>query len=473
MKQRVWFRIAAAAVAVVAVGFLVTPSSANGEPGKQSIGDPYFPHDGNTGYQVDDYALNLAYQPGSDTLRGTATISATTTQDLSSFSFDFGLKASAVQVNGAAAEFTGKDNKLIIDPAAAIPARQPMKVTVTYSGVPSKVRMDGEQAWFATPDGAGSVAEPHYAAFWYPCNDHPSDKATWSAAISVPNGTTAISNGALAGSENHGDSTVWKWRTDKPLATYNSFLAIGRFDFRNTTASDGRPFIRAYSDRMSSAEKKNAVSSIEQTPEVLAWESSLFGPYPFGVEGGVAIDAGNQDDAEEFQTKPVYSDVFKDDNDFSDVVHENAHQWFGDAVSPKSWKDIWLNEGFAQYTEWLWAEHEKKKSASKAADEDYQDYDAGDRFWQTAPADPGPGHLLSDPVYERGAMALQALRSTVGDATFFRILQHRVSDNRYGNESTAEFIALAEKISGRSLKSLFDTWLYTKKRPPQLPSKGI
>ncbi|WP_344312167.1 M1 family metallopeptidase [Fodinicola feengrottensis] len=417
--------------------------------------------------------MDLAYQPGADQLSGTATISATATQDLSSFSFDFGLTASAVTVNSESAEFKDQDNKLIITPKVDLPAQKPMTVVVTYSGVPSKVRMYGEQAWFASADGASSVAEPHYAAFWFPCNDHPSDKATWSASVSVPDGTTAITNGKLVSSEKSGDKVVWKWSSAQPLATYNSFMAIGRFTMKNTTAADGRTFIRAYSQSLSETEKKNATSSIEQTPDVLAWESGLFGPYPFDIEGGVAVDAGSVNDAEEYQTKPVYSNVFKDGKDFGDVVHENAHQWFGDAVSPKSWQDIWLNEGFAQYTEWLWQEHEGTKPASKLADEDYKSHDSGDSFWKTPPGDPGAAGLLDDPVYERGAMTLQALRSTVGDDTFFDILKHRVSDNMYSNESTSEFIALAEKISNKSLKPLFDTWLYAKERPANPPSQGM
>jgi len=476
MKQSSRIRVTLSVSAVVAVLLTVacTPVSAllSGTQGGQSIGDPYFPHDGNTGYKVANYNLDLSYEPGADRLTGNATISATTTQKLSSFSFDFGLDTSAVTVDGTPAGFTTDHGKLVITPKSTLAANHPMTVTVTYSGIPSKVKMNGEHDWYATPDGAGSVAEPHYAAFWYPCNDHPSNKATWDASVSVPNGTAAITNGNLVSSQQVADRTVWKWHSDKPLATYGSFMAIGRFTIKNTTTPDGHTFFRAYSQRLSDTEMKNATADIERTPEVIAWESSLFGPYPFAVEGGVANDAGNQDDAEEFQTKPVYSDVFKKD-DITDVVHENAHQWFGDAVTPKSWKDIWLNEGFAQYTEWLWDEHTGKKSAAQAADEDYKQYDSGDKFWKTAPGDPGADNLLDDPVYERGGMALQALRSTVGDPTFFTILKHRVSDHLYGNDSTDEFIALAERISGKSLKPLFNTWLFSTKRPDNLPSAGV
>jgi aminopeptidase N len=471
MRRTAKFR-SAALVSAFSIALLVAGCVPIGQSGGQSIGDPYFSDDGNTGYEVDNYNLDLSYQPGADQLSGTATIMATTTQDLKAFSFDFGLNASNVTVNGSPAGFTTDNSKLVITAKSDVPAHSPMTVAVTYSGVPSKVKMHDKHVWYATPDGASSVAEPHYAAFWYPCNDHPSDKATWDVSVSVPTGTAAITNGELVSSQQVGDRTVWKWSNDKPLATYNSFMSIGRFTIKNTMGPDGRTFFRAYSQRLSATEMKNATADIERTPEVIAWESSLFGPYPFAVEGGVAMDAGDQDDAEEFQTKPVYSDVFKHD-DMSDIVHENAHQWFGDAVTIKSWKDIWLNEGFAVYTEWLWDEHVGKKPAAQAADDEYNNYSRHDKFWKTAPGDPGADNLLEDPVYQRGAMTLQALRSTVGDPTFFSILQHRVSEHLYGNDATVEFIALAERISGKSLKPLFDTWLFSTDRPPNAPSAGM
>jgi aminopeptidase N len=125
------------------------------------------------------------------------------------------------------------------------------------------------------------------------------------------------------------------------------------------------------------------------------------------------------------------------------------------------------------YTEWLWNEHVGKKPAARAADDDYNNYSRHDKFWKTAPGDPGAANLLGDAVYKRGAMTLQALRSTVGSPTFFTILQHRVSEHLYGSDSTDEFIALAERISGKSLKPLFDTWLFSTNRPPNPPSAGM
>ena len=448
------------------------PVPVNPKPGSQSLGDPLFPNDGNGGYKVANYSLNLAYEPSSDKVSGTTTITATATQDLSSFSFDFALQASAATVNGAPAKISQANNKLVVTPAAAIANGQPMTVAVTYAGVPSSVKLGGDQVWFRLTDGsgAGSVAEPYYASAWFPCNDEPSQKATFDVSMSVPDGTTAVSNGDLVSSDSAGGRTTWVWHLAQPTATYGTMIAIGKFDLVKSVAPDGKSFVRAYDQGMSSKEMANAKADIERTPEVLAWESSLYGPYPFDTEGGVAIDTKPaQSDAEEYQSRPVYSDSFGSD-DITDVVHENAHQWFGDAVTPSTWKDIWLNEGFARYTEWLWDEHTGKKTAAADADADYNQYKSGDKFWSAPPATPTASGVLDDPVYERGAMTLQALRSTVGDAVFFQILQHRVSEHMYGSEDTADFIALANRISGKDLTPLFNTWLYAKARPANPPS---
>lgn len=450
------------------------PAPVAGTPGAQNLGDPYFPADGNGGYRVGNYSLNLTYDPASDRIGGTATITAAATQDLSAFSLDFALAASAVTVNGVPAAMSSGNNKLTVTPASAIGNGQPMVVVVTYSGVPSTVKLGGSQVWFRLKNssGAGSVAEPYYASAWYPCNDEPSQKASWDVSISVPTGTTAITNGNLVSSDTANGATMWRWHMPQPTATYGTMIAIGKFDLVNTVV-DGHSFIRAYDQGLSSTEMAHAKADIERTPEIVAWEASLFGPYPFTETGGVAVDTKpSQDDAEEYQSRPVYSDNFGSD-DLSTVVHENAHQWFGDAVSPKTWADIWLNEGFANYTEWLWDEHTGKKTAAQAADADYNGYKTGDKFWNIKPGDPGAKSLLDDAVYERGAMTLAALRATVGDQAFFQILQHRVSENLYGSESTAEFIAMAERISGKDLKPLFDKWLFTIGRPNTVPSAGM
>jgi aminopeptidase N len=171
----------------------------------------------------------------------------------------------------------------------------------------------------------------------------------------------------------------------------------------------------------------------------------------------------------ETQSRPVYGPAFfRSNGDATWVIaHELAHQWFGDSVSLRRWQDIWLNEGLASYAEWLWAEHQGGRPVQQAFQDEYRR--SGQDVWQVPPGDPGAGQLFSRSVYKRGAMAVHALRLAVGDAAFFQILKTWAAEKRDANATTAEFIAVCERISGKSLRALFDAWLYQKSRPP-LPS---
>jgi aminopeptidase N len=152
------------------------------------------------------------------------------------------------------------------------------------------------------------------------------------------------------------------------------------------------------------------------------------------------------------------------------VAHENAHQWFGDAVSVDDWKEIWLNEGFATYAEYLWSDAQGEGTPAELAQFTYDNIPADDDFWQILPGNPGEPNQFDDAVYDRGAMTLQALRTAVGDDAFFKILKRWVAKKKYSTATTAQFIALAEKISGKQLDDVFTTWLYTKGKPAAGPN---
>ena len=459
------------ALATTVAGLLLagTAAAGTGTPGGQTVGDPYYPTDGNTGYDVGHYDLRLQYQPSTDKLSGTATILATATQDLSQFSFDFGLHTDSVLVNNFPATYTSTGAKLVVTPTATLPKGSPITVVVQYDGIPSQVTINGEKDWLRTPDGAQAVQEPHIAAFWYPANDHPTDKATYDVSVAVPDGTQVVSNGVLVSSSSRLGQTRWNWRSTKPQATYLTFIAIGKYDIRSATGPDGSPVITAYGANIG-ANHDAAVASVERTPEVLAWESTLFGAFPFEAQGGVvpSVDFGF---ALENQTRPVYTrGFFRAGANLSVIVHENAHQWFGDAVSVHRWSDIWLNEGFASYAEWLWSEKQGEGTAQQLFDYYYNSVPASDPAWTIPTGDPGPDNQFSGfAVYTRGALALHALRATVGDDAFFAILKAWVSARKYSDGTIDQFIGVAEKVSGKPLHDLFQQWLFTPSRPV-LPS---
>ncbi|GAB1326378.1 M1 family metallopeptidase [Streptomyces sennicomposti] len=451
----------------------IPASAASPSPGAPGIGDPYYPDYGNGGYDVSHYDLRLRYQPATDELEGTATISARTTRDLSSFDLDFLLDVSEVRVNGTKAAFTTSgQHELVVTPRTPLAKGTAVTVVVRYSGVPSTKSAYGFTTWHRTPDGAVAADEPEAAWWWFPSNDHPSDKATYDVSVAVPDGTQAISNGTLQATSSQLGWTRYSWRQNKPQATYLATLALGKFDITQGVSEGGVPVINAYSKDLGDNDGA-ARASVERTGEIVDWLSGYFGPYPFSSAGGYVPNT-TTGYALETQSRVFYSPKqFAKGANVSLIVHELGHQWYGDDVSVKGWKDIWLNEGFATYAQWLWSEHEGEGTAQQLADYVYASHPADDPFWTVEPGDPGADNQFDAAVYDRGAAAIQALRDEVGDTAFFRILKGWPTAHAYGNASVADFQKYAEQISGKPLAALFDAWLFQPTKPAATASRSL
>ncbi|MGW2046144.1 M1 family metallopeptidase [Streptomyces sp. NPDC001858] len=464
--------LAPGALAAASVLLAIPASAASHSPGAPGIGDPYYPAYGNGGYDVSHYDLRLTYQPATDELAGTATILARTTEDLSSFDLDFLLDVSEVRVNGATAAFTTSgEHELVVTPKSPLAKGTSVTVVVRYSGVPSTKSAYGFSTWHRTPDGAVAADEPESAWWWFPSNDHPLDKATYDVSVAVPDGTQAISNGTLQSTTSRLGWTRYTWRQNKPQATYLATLALGKFDVTTSTSEGGVPVINAYSRNLGDNDGA-ARASVERTGEIVDWLTGYFGPYPFSTAGGYVPDT-TTGFALETQSRVYYSPrQFASGANTTLVVHELAHQWYGDSVSVKGWKDIWLNEGFARYAQWLWSEHEGEGTAQELADYVYASHPADDAFWTVKPGDPGAAHQFDIAVYDRGALAVQALRGEIGEDAFFAVLKGWPQRHAYGNATIAEFRAYAEQVSGKPLGALFDTWLFqpTKPTTPTTPA---
>ena len=465
------------AAGVAAVLFASTASAAPGA-GAPGIGDSYYPLDGNGGYDVAHYDIRISYNPSVDLVSGTTTISATATQDLSQFNLDFLLQVKSVRVNNAAASFRStSDGELIVTPARALPRGSNLTIVVAYNDVPSNpdYKLYGFNDWIRTPDGALATNEPQIAPWWYPSNDHPTDKATFDVSVAVPSDAEVLSNGVLTSKQVQGNGFVrWNWRSLKPQNTYATFMAVGQFDdMRIQTAPNGMPFISAYNNDL--GENADAArASVERTPEIIEFESGLFGEYPFEAMGGVVAGNATMGFALENQTRPVYDGrFFRRGSNTYVVAHENAHQWFGDSVSVHGWTDIWLNEGFATYAESLWSDNLGEGTPAEVNQFKYDSVPADSPFWQVVPANPGPANQFNIAIYDRGSMTLQALRTAVGDDAFFQILRTWVATHRYGNGSIPQFIALAESIYGHPLGELFNIWLFTPSKPATGPNELV
>ncbi|GAA1569949.1 M1 family metallopeptidase [Actinomadura kijaniata] len=432
----------------------------NHGPGAAGAGDPYFPLAGNGGYDVRHYDIALTYRPEGRRVAGTTTITATATRDLSRFNLDFvGNRVRSVTVDRAAARHSRRGQELTVTPPRGIAKGHTFTVAVSHAGSPRTLGNAnlGRTGWIPTPDGAVTLSQPRGSATWYPLNDHPSDKATHAFTITVPDGLTVIANGEPGRTTRRGGTTTFRWRSDRPMAGYLTLLAIGRFAVRTERTPGGIPMITAVDPTLTTADHDElARVTGEVTDRLARW----FGPYPFASTGGI-VDDIPVGYALETQTRPAYPGQ----TDTPLVVHELAHQWFGNSVSVRRWQDIWLNEGFATYAEWLWAERHGGASAERTFRQHYR-RPATDKVWRRPTGAPGRDGLFDFfPVYTRGAMTVHALRTAVGDRTFFTILRTWLRRNADAGVTTADFVAHSERIAGRRLDGLFRKWLYRPGKP--------
>ncbi len=434
--------------------------------GSAGVGDPFFPRAGNGGYDVSHYRLALRYTPAGNRLRATAAIKAVATEGLSRFDLDLrGLRVSSVSVDADPADFRRRGQELLVTPRRPLPGGEPFKVRVRYRGSPRPViDPDGSKdGWIPTNDGAFVADEPQGAPTWFPCDDHPTDKATYEFRVTVPAGVVAVANGKLKYRIRGRRHTTFVWREGSPMATYLATATIGRFEVSRSRA-DGSPSYVAVAPARTAA----AAPVLAKLPAILRLWGRKFGDYPFAATGAIVDHAPSVGYALETQTRPLFDTV----PDQATLAHELAHQWFGDDVTPRRWRDIWLNEGFATWAEWYWAQHTGGRSTGAVFDALYAVGRGDTAFWNPPPADPGkPENLFDGTIYERGGMALEALRQKVGAKVFFRILRDWVSMHRYGNASTRQFIDLAELDSGMDLRGFLRAWLYRpiQRGKPPLP----
>lgn len=431
-------------------------------PGADGAGDPYFPKYGNGGYDVADYDLDLRYEPATNRLDGTATITATATQDLSRFNLDLaGLTASEVTVDGTKATSAAEGAELLITPATGITSGRPFTVVITYGGTPGPLENEtlGTGGWLRSGEnGAIALGQPESASTWFPVNDHPIDKATFKLAMNVPEGVEVLSNGVPGEHETSDGRTTWRWSEQAPMASYLSTVVIGQYRITSGT-HNGRPMVTAIPESL--PVDGPAAKSLAHTGEITDFLETQFGPYPFAANGGVVVDEEQIRYALETQSRPVYGNTFFVSGENTSVVaHELAHQWFGDSVALTRWQDIWLNEGFATYAEWLWSEHSGEDTAQELFDRQYRAFD-----WSEPPGDPSPQRLFSTSVYQRGGMTVHALRKTIGDDAFFKLIKDWTSTHRDGNVTTAQFVEAATAAAGKPLDSFFDAWLTGTSKP--------
>jgi aminopeptidase N len=459
-------------------------------PGARSSGDPYLPKIGNGGYDVQHYDLTIKYDPATNRMVSTADITIRATQDLSEFSLDLrGFPGATVTIDGVAAGVAQQGDKLIVTPMDGIVDNRIFHTVVSYSGAPAQITdPDGSiEGWVRIKSGGFVVNEPMGAMGWFPCNNTPSDKATYAFHITVPSTHTALGNGQLTSRIDNGDgTTTWNWQLAFPMATYLSTSTIGQFDF--TTAfsptllgAGGQPLEidNAFESDLSAAAKTGATTGCARQDPIIKFISDQIGaPYPFD-SAGVVIQSILLGYAEEVQTKVHFPGVPIDP---VLLAHELSHQWFGDSVGPATWREVWFKEGWATWWEWYW-NNKQNGNATTVEGQFTANYTRSEAAsWNTPPANlPNASQLYSSfPVYTRPAMMLEAYRQIVGNGTFFAFQRALVTEYAYSSISGAQFVALARRLAQErsgfeasglaKLDEFFQQWLYGIGKPTLNPT---
>lgn len=431
--------------------------------GPAAATDPFFPTFGNQGIDVRHYEVKLDVDPKAHCVDGQAVLQITATRRLESFSLDLSrLTVSRVKVDGVTARWRQEPGKLIVVPARAIGKGQRFSLQVAYAGSPAPIpdpTVDGPEppglGWTNWRDTSYVVSEPVGAGTWYPVNDVPTDKAGYRFTITVPKPYTAVANGIPLAVTELGAKRRFVWQQAQPMASYLAITDVDRYTLDQRHSASGVP-IRSF---LSAGTSKDVAAALRQTPAMMAFIEKVVGPYPFDGYGAVTVDDPALYYALETQAMTTFPSTDIDD---LTVVHELAHQWFGDAVTVAQWRDLWLAEGFATYFESLWT-YRGDRPGLEGELQGLYDYAA---YNQVGPAVVSrPQDLFADNTYVRGALTLHALRLEVGDERFFKILRSYSRTYRHGNATSADFIEVAAGIGGATVRPLLHAWLYEQPLP--------
>ncbi len=414
--------------------------------------DPYLPGHGDPSYAVHAYDLDLDYTIGTNQLRGRALLSLTALEDLERIRLDLHhLRVDKVTVDGRPVKYRHSNGQLIL--TQTLSAGIEAAVEVRYRGKPALVRdRAGHAGWEELEDGVIVAAQPGGAPSWFPCNDRPDDKATYRIRLTTSSDYFVVANGNRVEQRRQASSTTWVYEIDDPISTYLVCVNIGRYV---EIPQDARLPLAGVVPAERRADFEDAFGD---QPAMLAFFTDRFGPYPFASYRAV-VTADDLEIPLEAGSLSTFGANFltRDWENQRLIAHEMSHQWFGNSVTARTWRDIWLHEGFACYSEWLWSEEAGLRTAADWAAHHHRRL--SELPQDLVLGDPGVDDMFDDRVYKRGALTLHALRLRLGDGAFFELLRSWAAEHAYGSVTTADCVSAASAAAGTDLRSFFDAWV--------------
>ncbi|HEX5862258.1 MAG TPA: M1 family metallopeptidase [Nocardioides sp.] len=429
----------------------------------QPVKDRVYPEVGAPGVDALHYQLDLTWDASSETLTGTETLTFRATRDDGSFELDFGksLTATAVRLDGERAEFRQRGKDLVV----GSPVRRDERYTleVRYRGTPKPVAAPTTRddfstiGWQITDTGeTWTMQEPFGAYSWYAVNDHPSDKALYDFTLTTRSPWVGVANGELRSRTETDGNTVTEWHLDEPAASYLVTTAFGNFKMTRDRSDSGVPL--TYWTPRGDAD---AVRSMQVAGEELDWIEEKLGPYPFSTLGLVVVDS---ESGMETQTMITLGDT-----DYtlspSVVVHEIVHHWYGDQVTPRDWRDVWMNEGMTMYLQMLW-DSQRYNIPLRDMLFDASAADPSMRSSAGPPANYDPATFGEGNIYYIPALMWDEIRRRVGDQRFWSLVKAWPRSHDNANAGYADITAWWSRKTGQNLRPLFDRWLLGQTSPP-------
>lgn len=425
----------------------------------------YTPTSGDRSYRVEHYRLNLDYTPRTNRLEGRAMLTIETLEPTKSLRFDLvGLRVGAARVDRKTHKQVKSDAHAVrLLFAKPLPAGRRLTIELDYAGRPGPRRSRwGTLGWEELDSGALVASQPTGAPTWFPCNDRVDDRATYSVRFTTHRDFFVAVTGAPGRVKAKGDTRRWSFECDVPTATYLLAAHVGPYR-EYPIAVESVPSARLVTPPAQAPQTLKAFACV---PGIIRVFEEWFGPYP-QPNLTLVVTAEELEIPLEAQAMATFGINHNAPEEQRLIAHELAHQWFGNSVDLAEWRDIWLNEGFACYSEWIWSEASGGPATADHAEAHHARLAGLPQDLKLA--DPGPDDMFDDRVYKRGALLLEALRRTMGESRFRELMLRWATENRHQLVHSREFQGLAEELYGSSLAEFWQAWLEDTALPPLPP----